>query len=249
MKWWKLKEEAAKMFKESVLKEGPWHEGGDANSMWMKMSTCIRKVASEKFGVTKGGKRETKETWWWNEKVQNAIKEKKECFRRMHLDRSVDKVERYKVAKKTAKRVVSEARGQMYNGLYQQLGTKEGANDIYRMAKSRERKMRDIIQVKCIKDATERLLTKDEDIKNRWQEYFDKLFNEDSGSLSIELDISSDDLNRQFMRRIQEFEVKDALKRMKRGKAMGPDGIPIEVWRTLRDVVIVWLTKLFNLIF
>jgi hypothetical protein len=45
--------------------------------MWMKMSTCIRKVASEEFGVSKGDKRETKETWWWNEKVQNAIKEKK----------------------------------------------------------------------------------------------------------------------------------------------------------------------------
>jgi hypothetical protein len=43
-----------------------------------------------------------------------------------------------------------------------------------------------------------------------------------------------------------ESEVKDALKRMKGGKAMGPDGIPIEVWRTLGDVVIVWLTKLFN---
>jgi hypothetical protein len=71
--------------------------GGDANSMWMKMSTCIRKVASEEFGVTKGGKREIKETWWWNEKVQNAIKEKKECFRHIHLDRSVDNVERYKV--------------------------------------------------------------------------------------------------------------------------------------------------------
>jgi hypothetical protein len=71
-----------------VLKEGPWHEGGDANSIWMKMSTCIRKVASEEFGVIKGGKRETKETWWLNEKVQNAIKEKKECFRRMHLNRS-----------------------------------------------------------------------------------------------------------------------------------------------------------------
>jgi hypothetical protein len=117
MKWWKLKEEAAKMFKERILKEGHWHEGEDANSMWMKVSTCIRKVASEEFGVTKGGKREIKETWWWNEKVQNAIKEKKECFRRMHLDRSVDNVERYKVAKKTVKRAVSEARGQMYDGL------------------------------------------------------------------------------------------------------------------------------------
>jgi hypothetical protein len=67
--------------------------------------------------------------------VQNAIKEKKECFRRMHLDRNVDNVERYKVAKNTAKRAVSEERGQMYDGLYQRLGTKEGEY-IYRMAKS-----------------------------------------------------------------------------------------------------------------
>jgi hypothetical protein len=91
----------------------------------------------------------------------------------------VDNVDRYKVAKKTAKRAMSEARDQIYDGLYQRLGTKEGEKDTYRMAKSRERKTRDIIQVKCIKDATERLLTKDEDIKNRWREYFDKLFNEE----------------------------------------------------------------------
>jgi hypothetical protein len=82
------------------------------------------------------------------------------------------------------------------------LGTKEWEKDIYRMAKSRERKMRDIIKVKCIKDVIERLLTKDKDIKNRWKEYFDKLFNEDNGSSSIELDISLNDLNRQFVRRI-----------------------------------------------
>jgi hypothetical protein len=181
----------------------------------MKMATCIRKVASEEFKVTKGGKRETKETWWWNEKVQKAIKEKKECFRRMHLDRS----------------------------------TKEGEKDICRMAKSRERKMRDIIQIKCIKDVTERLLTKDEDIKNRWREYFDKLFIEDSGSSSIELDISSDNLNRQFVHSIQESEIKDGLKRMKGVKAMGLDGISIKVWRSLGDVTIFWLIKLFNFIF
>jgi hypothetical protein len=153
------------------------------------------------------------------------------------------------VAKKTAKRAVSEGMGQIYDGLYQRLGTKEGEKDIYRMTKSRERKMRDIIQVKCIKDVTEQLVTKDEDIKNRGREYFDKLFNKDSGSSSIELDISSADLNRQFVRRIQESEVKDALKRMKGGKTMGPYGIPIEVWRSLGGVVIVWLTILFNLIF
>ena len=36
---------------------------------------------------------------------------------------------------------------------------------------------------------------------------------------------------------------------MKRGKAMGLDDIPIEVRRCLGNRVIVWLTKLFNLIF
>jgi hypothetical protein len=106
-------------------------------------------------------------------------------------------------------------------------------------SKAGKRKTRDIIQVKCFKDATERLLTKDEDIKNRWWEYFDKLFNEDSESLFIKLDISSDDLNRQFVHMIQESEIKDVLKKMKRGKVMGPDVIPIEVWRTLGDVAIV----------
>jgi hypothetical protein len=171
------------------------------------------------------------------------------CFRHMHLDRSADNVEWYKVAKKTIKQTVCEAKGQMYDGLNQRLGTKEEEKDIYRMVKRRERKTRDIIQVKCIKDETERLLTKDEDIKNRWREYFDKLFNEDSGSSSIELDISSNDLNSQFVRRIQESEVKDVLKRMKGGKAMVPDGIPIEVWMNLGHIAIVWLTKLFNLIF
>ena len=41
----------------------------------------------------------------------------------------------------------------------------------------------------------------------------------------------------------------EALKRIKGGKAMGPDGIPIKVWRCLGDIAIVWLTKMFNNIF
>ena len=53
-------------------------------------------------------------------------------------------------------------------------GTKEGEKNIYRMARIRERKTRDINQIKCIKDGTDRLLVKDEEIMDRWREYFDK---------------------------------------------------------------------------
>jgi hypothetical protein len=41
------------------------------------------------------------------------------------------------------------------------------------------------------------------------------------------------------VRRIQESDIKEALKRMERGKMMGPDKIPMEVWRSLGDITIV----------
>ena len=37
-----------------------------------------------------------------------------------------------------------------------------------------------------------------------------------------------------------------ALKRMKLGKTLGPDGIAIEVWKCLDEVGMFWLTKLLN---
>ena len=64
-------------------------------------------MASEACGVTKGSGGETKDTWWWNKEVQRTIKEKKECYRRLYHDRSVDNIEKYKVAKKITKRAVS----------------------------------------------------------------------------------------------------------------------------------------------
>jgi hypothetical protein len=65
---------------------------------------------------------------------------------------------------------VSETRVQAYTELYRKLDTKEDENDVYKMTKLRERKTRDFNQVKCIKDEADRLLVKDEEIKNRWRE-------------------------------------------------------------------------------
>ena len=33
---------------------------------------------------------------------------------------------------------------------------------------------------------------------------------------------------------------------MKSGRALGPDGIPIEAWKCLGDVGVSWLTNFFN---
>jgi hypothetical protein len=165
-KRWKLKGEVAPAFKERVIKEGPWEEEGDANNMWKKMATCIWKVASKEFGVSRENRREAKDTWWWNDEVHKAVKEKKDFFQRLYLDRSADNIEKYKIAKKATKRAVSQARGRAYEGLYQRLDTKEGKRDIDKLAKIQERKTMDVDQVKCIKDGGDQLLVKDEKIKH-----------------------------------------------------------------------------------
>ncbi|KAJ4744373.1 Retrovirus-related Pol polyprotein from type-1 retrotransposable element R2 [Rhynchospora pubera] len=204
-----------------MIEEGPWKAGEEANKMWEDMSASIQKVATEVLGVTRGSNREPKDTWWWNDEVQKAIKEKKECYKRLHHDKTDDNAQKYKLAKKNAKKAVSKARGRAYEDLYQKLSTKEGEKDVYKIAKFRDRKTRDLNQVKCIKDETDRLLVRDDEIKNRWRDYFNKLFNGEDDDLGIVLNDSFDDSNRRFVRRIQEYEVKEALKRMKAGLHQG----------------------------
>ncbi|KAK3557258.1 hypothetical protein QTP70_026078 [Hemibagrus guttatus] len=46
--------------------------------------------------------------------------------------------------------------------------------------------------------------------------------------------------------KIRKDEVRKALKRMKSGKAFGPDDIPVEVWKCLGKAAVEFLTSLFN---
>ena len=41
-------------------------------------------------------------------------------------------------------------------------------------------------------------------------------------------------------------EVKNALRRMKKGEAVGPDELPVEVWKCMEKMGIEFLTRLFN---
>ena len=41
-------------------------------------------------------------------------------------------------------------------------------------------------------------------------------------------------------------EVKNAVKKIKKGKAVGPDELPVEVWKCMGKMRIKFLSKLFN---
>ncbi|KAJ7952361.1 Retrovirus-related Pol polyprotein LINE-1 [Quillaja saponaria] len=245
-RWWNLNGGNMALFKDKMLQGDPWRVEGEPNMIWDEMASRIRNTAREVLGESRGRGPPTKETWWWNEEVQQAIKAKKKCYKILHKCINEDNYKCFRQARKDAKKAVREARGKACEGLYQKLETKDGEKNIYRIAKQRERRTKDLIRIKCIKDEADRVLVKEYEINERWRTYFDTLFNEESMGDFGDLDVTFDDTNRRFVRRIRAQEVKEAMHKMKNGKALDPDDILIEVWRCLGDIGVTWLTNLFN---
>ncbi|GKE30631.1 hypothetical protein Tco_1446015 [Tanacetum coccineum] len=69
-----------------------------------------------------------------------------------------------------------EAKEKAYEELYKKLDTKEGVNDILRIAKAQERRRRDLGDINVIKEEGGRTITNENKIKKRWGEYFSSLF-------------------------------------------------------------------------
>ncbi|KAI8524934.1 hypothetical protein RHMOL_Rhmol13G0188300 [Rhododendron molle] len=143
--------------------------------MWNTIANSIRRISKEVLGESKGKGPISKERWWWNDEVQTMIKAKKECFKKWQKDRNEKNFQGYKQASKEAKKAVREAKLKAYENFYDRLDSKDGEKIIYKLAKSRERRAKDISQVKCIKDIDSVVLVKEETIKERWKLYFEKL--------------------------------------------------------------------------
>lgn len=52
-----------------------------------------------------------------------------------------------------------------------------------------------------------------------------------------------------YCRRFKVEEVSGAIRTMRRGRAMGPDEIPVDFWKFSGESGLRWVTNLFNIIF
>ncbi|KAK3570592.1 hypothetical protein QTP86_023645, partial [Hemibagrus guttatus] len=241
-KWWKLKkEECCEEFREKLRQA----LGGQVvlPDDWETTAEVIRETGRKVLGVSSGRRKEDKETWWWNEEVQDSIQRKRLAKKKWDMDRTEENRQEYKELQRRVKREVSKAKQKAYDELYTRLDTREGEKDLYRLARQRDRDGKDVQQVRVIKDRDGRVLTSEESVQRRWKEYFEELMNEENerekrveGVNSVEQEVD----------KIRKDEVRKALKRMKSGKAVGPDDIPVEVWKCLGEAAVEFLTSLFN---
>ncbi|KAK3532159.1 hypothetical protein QTP86_009023 [Hemibagrus guttatus] len=210
---------------------------------WETTAEVIRETGRKVLGVSSGRRKEDKETWWWNEEVQDSIQRKRLAKKKWDMDRTEENRQEYKELQRRVKREVSKAKQKAYDELYTRLDTREGEKDLYRLARQRDRDGKDVQQVRVIKDRDGRVLTSEESVQRRWKEYFEERMNEEN---EREKRVEGVNSVEQKVDKIRKDEVRKALKRMKSGKAVGPDDIPVEVWKCLGEAAVEFLASLFN---
>ncbi|GJT90046.1 ubiquinol oxidase, mitochondrial-like protein [Tanacetum coccineum] len=201
--------EATKAFRTRVIEEvTPEAEGrivADAEQMWNRLANTIKKAAKETLGVVAGTLRTYigRRESWW---ISDEVQ---------------DKVK----VKQTRFRELISMRGEDEAN---RSATEE------RIAKARDRRKIDLGNVRFIKEGDGRSIVNEDAIRRRWKEYFFALFNGQRRDRTEEVDsIGTNPQNNCYCSRIRYIEVKEALWKMGRKKAVGPDEIPIEAWRCL----------------
>ncbi|KAK3573623.1 hypothetical protein QTP86_029993, partial [Hemibagrus guttatus] len=180
-KWWKLKkEECCEEFRQKLRQA----LGGQVvlPDDWETTAEVIRETGRKVLGVSSGRRKEDKETWWWNEEVQDSIQRKRLAKKKWDMYRTEENRQEYKELQRRVKREVSKAKQKAYDELYTRLDTREGEKDLYRLARQRDRDGKDVQQVRVIKDRDGRVLTSEESVQRRWKEYFEELMNEENES-------------------------------------------------------------------
>ena len=85
------------------------------------------------------------------------------------------------------------------------------------------------------------ILINKNDILNRWSEYIEDFFQDDRGApFSITKDVEGPS--------ILESEVRHAISKIRHGKAVGPDAIPVEALEAISENGIKAITSLLNII-
>ena len=242
IKWWKLKkEDCCEEFREEIRRALGGKE--ELPDDWTTTAKVVRDTARKVLGVSSKQRKEDKETWWWNEEVQESIRKKRLAKKRWDMQRDEESKQEYKEMRREAKKEVAKAKNNAYDELYEELDSKEGERTLYRLARQRHQAGKDVQQVRMMKDKDGKVMTDEESVLRIWKEYYKGLMNEENERERRENDGERVNLE---VEKISKEEVRENMKRMKNGKAVGPDDIPVEVWKCLGEIALEFLTKLYN---
>ena len=148
----------------------------------------------------------------------------------------------YKASRNEAKRCIARVQAEVMKKQAETLDSKEGRQNIFRIAKQKKKERKDITGTNCLKGDNGELLVSEEQVSGRWREYFEKLLNEENewnDELSAEYVEGPADM-------ISKEEVRQAIQDLKVRKAAGPSGVTAEMIKAAGEQAVDWLTSICN---
>ena len=168
--------------------------------------------------------------WWWNASVENCVKEK---LWSQWKKGSVNK-ERDLEAKRAARRTIYKAKMDAEKRRFPDIMRRDDQkNEVFKMTKQMIKTNQDIIGEECIRSDDGELATSEIQKKNAWKCYYDRFLNTefswDRENLGEVETVSGAAIL------IEKEMVREAVKKMKKGKADGPSSVVAEMVKAVGD--------------
>ena len=117
----------------------------------------------------------------------------------------------YKASRNEAKRCIARVQAEVMKKQAETLDSKEGRQNIFRIVKQKKER-KDITGTNCLKGDNGELLVSEEQVSDRWREYFEKLLNEENewnDELSAEyVEGPADMISKEVRQAIQDLKVR-----------------------------------------
>ena len=205
---------------------------------WMHLKTNLPKATEETCGISKQRKWH-KQTWWWDNSVDNAVNEKRRLFK---IWKKGGSKEDYTLVKKIAKQTVLAAKKKAENEKFKNI--ENNYVTVFRLAKQMRKENKDIIGEKCIRDNSGKLAYSDDEKIKAWKQHYERLLNVEFPWSEDDLSVADPVLGPPAL--VTQEMVEKSISKMKIGKAPSPSGVLTEMLKASSDVCSEMIADLTN---
>ena len=149
---------------------------------WNEVKSCLLSACDTVCGWTKGSGPIRRETWWWNDEVEECISKKRKLWKEWQKGGSK---EPYLLAKRKAKQAVYLARKAAQDAKFGDLSLNDQKNQLFKQARKMKGENQDIVGDKCVRDDNSKLAIDDQAKLAAWKTHYERLLN-------VEFDWDSD---------------------------------------------------------
>ncbi|VDL78252.1 unnamed protein product [Nippostrongylus brasiliensis] len=169
-----------------------------------------------------------RQTWLWTEEDKEKARAKKRLYNVFLCNKTAANWSTYREARRVAKKAVAIAKAAHYDEVSRRLETHDGERLIYRVARTRQRQSEDVGKFHGVNNDHDQLIMDTKKDMERWRNYFEKTSTEEFPHPPLP---QAEPIPGPILP-ISAEEVVLALRKMKPGKATGPDDVAAELWKS-----------------